>query len=293
MPVQPGPIRLVLCSLLFLLLVVVPALPALAGDGVLEINQTCAVETGCFAGDVPGFPVTIDGTSGHSYRLTSDLVVPNENTDGIVADSDDVGIDLAGFEIRGVVVCSGSPLVCTPGPGTGVGVRVPSVSLSGLSVRNGSIRGMGAYGVIAGIQGEVTHLRVRSNRVDGIFAGSGSTVLHNTAYANGLRGISTVNGTTVFGNTTYLNGTGGISTGTGSAISGNTAFENGGDGIFSGVGSTITGNTVRSNKGFGLNLGVQCGYRENVITNNTAGTVSGTGLVNLGNNACNGSATCP
>jgi hypothetical protein len=33
------------------LLVLALATPALASDGVLEINQTCAVQTGCFAGD--------------------------------------------------------------------------------------------------------------------------------------------------------------------------------------------------------------------------------------------------
>ena len=50
------------------------ASPALAVDGVLEINQTCAVLTGCFAGDAPGFPVTMDSTTpGKSFRLTSDL----------------------------------------------------------------------------------------------------------------------------------------------------------------------------------------------------------------------------
>ena len=32
---------------------------AYAVDGVLEINQTCAVNTGCFAGDAAAFPVTI------------------------------------------------------------------------------------------------------------------------------------------------------------------------------------------------------------------------------------------
>ena len=31
-----------------------------ATDGVLEINQACAVHTGCFALDTPGFPVTIN-----------------------------------------------------------------------------------------------------------------------------------------------------------------------------------------------------------------------------------------
>ena len=62
-----------LCAVLTLVSGLLLATPGLAGDGVLEINQTCAVETGCFSGDGPGFPVTIDGTAGKSYRLTGDL----------------------------------------------------------------------------------------------------------------------------------------------------------------------------------------------------------------------------
>jgi hypothetical protein len=67
------------CLLLLLLLVV--ASRAVAIDGVLEINQTCAVNTGCFAGDAPGFPVTISATG--SYELTSNLTATANNTDGI------------------------------------------------------------------------------------------------------------------------------------------------------------------------------------------------------------------
>ena len=37
------------------LLLLTLAIPAFASDGVLEINQTCAVNTGCFAGDTAGF----------------------------------------------------------------------------------------------------------------------------------------------------------------------------------------------------------------------------------------------
>ena len=55
------------------LLTLTLALPALAVDGVLEINQACAESTGCFAGDSPGFPVTIQDPG--SYRLTGALVL--------------------------------------------------------------------------------------------------------------------------------------------------------------------------------------------------------------------------
>ena len=82
---------------------------AIASEGVLEINQTCAVQTGCFAGDAAGLPVTI--TASGSYRLTSNLAVLNENTDGIQVGADDVSIDLNGLAIQVPVTCSGTPTV--------------------------------------------------------------------------------------------------------------------------------------------------------------------------------------
>ena len=75
--------------LLFLTLVT----PALASDGVLEINQTCALETGCFVGDSAGFPVTI--TAPGSYRLTSSLNPTGASV--ILIGSSRVQVDLNGF----------------------------------------------------------------------------------------------------------------------------------------------------------------------------------------------------
>jgi hypothetical protein len=37
------------------------ATPAWAVDGVIEINQACAVNTGFGPDDAPGFPVTLSG----------------------------------------------------------------------------------------------------------------------------------------------------------------------------------------------------------------------------------------
>ncbi len=305
-------------SLAAALLLATIAGPATASDGVLEINQTCAVQTGCFSGDTAGFPVTIDGTAGSSYRLTSNLILPNENTDGIRLAANDISIDLAGFEIRGPVVCSGTPLACTPSSGTGSGVErsVSSLSGSGHSVRNGSIRGMGAYGVLLGAQAEVTELRVRSNRLDGIQTSFASIVSRSTAHQNGGIGISVSSGSIVSRSSAYLNGSYGILASRGCTVSESSAFQNAADGIIATSGSTVSGssahdngthgiriyasdgggalvhgNSVSSNDGFGLNLHPQAGYRENVISNQVAGTV--TGGVDLGNNACNGSTTCP
>ena len=48
--------------------------PALAVDGVIEINQARALAGGVTPGDTAGFPVSLNDSG--SYRLTSDLVPP-------------------------------------------------------------------------------------------------------------------------------------------------------------------------------------------------------------------------
>ena len=91
----------------------------------------------------------------------------------------------------------------------------------------------------------------------------------------------------------YGNGADGINAGTGSTVSDNTTYLNGDNGIEVGNGSTVSGNTVRINTGYGIDFnGSESAYSGNVISNNTAGTVSGT-AVQLGQNACNGNTTCP
>jgi hypothetical protein len=57
-------------SILILLLLLF-ATPALAVDGVLEINQTCAVQTGCFAGDTAGERMTKKSTAEHCEAMVS------------------------------------------------------------------------------------------------------------------------------------------------------------------------------------------------------------------------------
>jgi hypothetical protein len=169
--------------------------PAFAVDGVLEINQTCAVETGCFAGDSAGFPVEVSASG--SYRLTSNLVVPDENTHGInlravagVSATSDVSIDLNGFAIIRSG-CEGVLVSCIASSGTGNGVnRTGGSSNRSISVKNGSITGMGRTGVSIGQGGQVTNLRVRWNRLDGIFGDNYSKIEDNTVYDNGGYGIN-------------------------------------------------------------------------------------------------------
>lgn len=271
-------------------------------EAILEINQICASQLGCFSGDLPGYPVTLDGSAGHSYRLTSNLVVPNIDTHGIEVTSNHTSINLNGFAVIGVG-CVGQVNNCTPASGTGSGVHVtnPSPSrgetvfTSGVSVKNGSIIGMGEYGVfLRGRYHRAEGLRLRWNRSDGIVAGFGAKITDNVAFGNGRFGINASSISTVSGNSTYNNGGSGISIIQGSVFQ-NTSYLNGGDGItipqFLVGGSIVQGNTVRFNSGYGLNLSAESAYSENIITANTAGTVLGGISVDV--NFCDTSSFCP
>jgi hypothetical protein len=351
--------RLILAFLLYLVL----AGPSLATDGVLEINQTCAVQTGCIdnsggIGDTPGFPVAIEIPG--SYILTSDLVVSDPNTDGLFIATAPVTIDLNGFEIQGPVNCIGLGPTLTCDAGTGRGIRSTFVRST---VVNGSVIKFGSDGIQLGGRSRIERVVVErnggdgidvsgdsvvvacrayrnggdgieantsstvesstsaSNRVQGFNMANGAVISASTARDNGAHGIVVLHGSTVSGSSAYQNQGIGILALSGSTVVGNAAYENGEDGINVSFGSTVSDNSVymngdagisalggssiqrdavRSNGsidgGYGLKLGSDDTYRENTITDNVTGAVTGTG-VNLGANYCAGtgvtSASCP
>ena len=126
--------------------------PAHAVDGVIEINQAAALVGGVTTSDEPGFPVTLDSPG--SYRLTGNLTLPNQNTDAIVVDADNVTIDLGGFSIIGTANCSGTTgsIECSnSGSGRGIyattsGIPVPGQA-DGTVIKNGTISGTGSYAI--------------------------------------------------------------------------------------------------------------------------------------------------
>lgn len=331
------------------LLTLALALPVFAVDGVFEINQACAVNTGCFPGDVAGFPVTIAGfpPASASYRLTSNLIVSGANTDGILLLGEHITIDFNGFTLRnsaiagtgnGVTATQSTPRatikngVITSWGGRGINLNFPGVRVENMLIfanlgiglgsadaagiqvgddaqilRNRVINngGVVASGIVTGANSLISENAVTESGGSAIRCGSvnqfgfvdgGCTVSQNIVSGSGASGIVVAEGSTILGNTAYQNGVWGLNASVGSTVSGNTAYQNGGDGIFADIGATVRGNTLRENGGFGLgSLTNDFAYRENVITNNTSGTVKmGT---NRGDNFCSGPGTgsvfCP
>ena len=287
------------------------AVPALASDGALQINQACAVQTGCFTGDTAGFPVTI-ATAG-SYVLTGNLVIPDEHVDVIIVQAPNVHIDLNGFSIARQG-CLDVPS-CTRKTGDGNAILVSDSNVRSVSVANGSVVGTGR-GVELRDDAQVRNLTVRLTGGTGIRVQSSSIVSGCAAIENGGNGISLEgDGAVVSGSTARGNVFNGIFGGEGSAVSGNSAHGNANGivavdgstvsdnsasantqyGILTGPGTAVRGNVVRNNQTYGLSLTFDSTYRENTSTSNAVGAVLGG--VNLGDNYCAGtgvvSASCP
>ncbi len=270
-----------------------------APDGVVQIDQARALAGGVTEGDTPGFPVTISEAG--SYRLTGELDVtsvgdPNpENLIAIQVSASYVEVDLNGFAILGPV--TGCPSSCTPSGGTGDGIYGTG---SSLKVRNGTISGMGYYGLRLGSTSVIENMRLRGNGGGGIDAGGYSVVRNCQVYSNGGTGISVDSVSVVTGNLVSSNNSWGIFTGIGpggydsSIISENTVKGSAGTGIGAGLGTNVQGNSVYGSDSYGLYTGSGCGYGNNVFFSNNGGdaAVQVNGGVDLGGNRC-GDHACP
>lgn len=271
------------------------ATAASAVDGVIEINQAAAAAGGITPGDTPGFPVTLDRAG--SYRLTGNLDVRGEptpqNVSAIVALSDSITIDLNGFEIVGPAVCSGNPpatqITCMPF-GTGAGILHQGNAT--ITVRNGTVRGMGGIGMDLGSNALVEEVRATLNGDDGIRVQSDSIVTKCIASANADEGISfDGSGSVAVNNVANRNGGSGIAAGQDLTATGNSASENFGSGILVTIANgTIVGNSASKNKEFGLSASATTGYTNNVFNGNLVNVQGG---FEMPPNVCGGDLTCP
>jgi len=285
-------ILLLLLLSLSLRLLFIPA-AALAADGVLEINQVCAENGGCFTGDAAGFPVTLSQAG--SYRLTGNLDVRGgespQSTTAIEVTAEDVSVDLGGFALIGATSCGGFPFACSP-TGSGVGV---SSSADRTRVFGGAIRGFGGACAVVGSRAILTGLEISYCGGGGVQAGSSVRVVGNTVALNGSFGINGSSGS-LLDNAVQGNDGPGIRIVSDALIRGNHVTGNLGVGIevVSGPG-LVSDNVVSSNIGFGLSLSGTTAYGGNsIVANNGLGmTPQVSGGIEIGANLCNTTTICP
>jgi hypothetical protein len=249
--------------------------PAAAVDGVTLIDQSRALLGNVTPGDAPGFPIVINLPG--IYRLSSNLVVPNQNTTAIQVNVDNVTIDLNGFAIIGPNVCPTDGFTvaqpCTL-PGTGYGVDAGSgtpLNVNNTRVINGTISGVGYIGVFANVNARIEKLNITNCGLYGVYT-FGGVIQDTLVRGNGSTGIVT----------------------TGAVITGSRALFNRGYGIQTGRTSLVSGNIIETNLLHGLLVTFDTRYTDNVIANNNGGGANPqiSGGTQAGTNSCNGAA-CP
>ncbi len=250
---------------------------AYAVDGAIQINQARALAGNVTAGDTAGFPITIN-TSGY-YVLTSNLVVPNQNTTAIVINANNVTIDLNGFAMLGPNVCATdgfSPAQpCTAPAGStyaGIGVdggsQTPN-TVSNTRVINGTIDGVGGMGIFGNVNMRIEGVNVSNCGSYGIYT-FGGLIKDVLVRACGNTGIAT----------------------SGALITNSRSLFNRGYGIWTMAGSVLTGNIVMQNLSYGFVLTPDTRYTNNLIDGNNNGGPQISSGTAAGVNTC-GTAACP
>lgn len=260
------------------------AAPAMAVDGVIEINQARALAGGVTPGDTPGFPVSLYDSG--SYRLTSDLELLTENTDGIEIRADDITLDLGGFAIRGPVTCqfvAGPDVTCSVlGGGEGIYDTI-SFGNDNLVIRNGTVKGVGQNGILLrGARVTIEDVRVEQNGNFGIVVtGLFSSVRNCMAFLNRESGVSTGSSSRVEGCVAHSNGRYGIEAGTATLVIRNAANGNAFDGI-NGSSLHVAGNSTQGNQQDGIDADGNSSIIGNTSTQNAqAGVICFGGTCNV------------
>lgn len=262
----------ILLSGLFVVALVVLAVPAFAVDGVVLINQNTINSglPGC-PGRNPGkFPISICQPG--SYKLSGNLVV-TASFDGIDISSDDVTLDLNGFAIS----CN-DPTSC----GFDFSKLLPVISFGGITsfhnntiITNGTIRGFidGMGVALSGSGGLLSDLKLTDN-YNGIAARGanvgvqapvvGFVITRCSAIGNLVDGIAAAQST----------------------VTASVANNNGHQGFDDSMGGSVFINNVANGNGVGLATSNDL-YGGNNFNNN--GTpVQNRGSVSQNNNSCNG-----
>lgn len=266
-----------------------------AVDGVVEINQTCAENSGCTSSDAAGFPVTI--TEPGSYRLTGNLMLTGADDKAIEISAAHVTVDLNGFSIIGPAVCTGEPVSSCENQGTGAGISALNNPLyHHITILNGDIRGAGGsaismsgvlavhvenvravsngdYGFRVGLQAVINGCVAESNGSIGIGASTRARILNSTAVFNNGIGINAASYSLIQDSAAITNDSIGVGCVESCVIDTVVSRGNGMSGISASHATVVQNSTVTDNMGAGITCGTGCLVRSNVSSGNSGSQI--------------------
>lgn len=270
--------------------------------GPIAIDERAVARGRITPGDEPGFPATLSQPG--SYRLAGNLLIGDLDGTAIEITSDEVTLDLGGFEILGP--CRS----LEPGPCLGEAQAVDASSRRRVVVRGGTVSHFPGGAIVAGDEARVDELRLYRNE-DAVRLGAHALVRNCELTQN--RGSSVVvSSGIVEGNVLVSNNPKTPDVPAGSfrdilcdspcVIRSNTSRGISGSGVISGNnvivdeihmpgGGLVLGNTVSESLSTGIRGSAgRTGYRENLVHGSKGAAVID--AVDLGGNVCDG-ASCP
>ena len=289
--------------------------PAVAVDGVIEINQAAALAGDVTPGDAPGYPVTISERG--SYRLTSNLTNAGPNLlNAIEIDAFDVTLDMNGFAIIGESSCSDTgtvPNVITCIQAGFMANGIAGTTASSVKISNGSISGMQFGAISLGTTASVVIedvsmgscagancitvgpfariLRVSAGLADlaAIQAGANS-IIRDSTFALAQNGVLAGAGSVIEGSVARGNEQSGITCAGDCVVENNVAEENGASGLqlTSMVPSTVRGNTSMGNGADGINAVGGGRIVDNTVTDNLGDGIEVDGPATVEGNVSSG-----
>lgn len=230
------------------------AMPAMAMETEIKIDQDKAIAGGVTPGDVPGFPITL--TQPGRYVLTSNLYPPPD-TGGIEIKNHDITIDFNGFRLHG------------HGEAT-YGIRMPDFSnpWNTATIMNGVIAGFKEEAILSG-NGDfwtVENMRILVNGA-GVSLGKWARIQRNTIAFSDIN-IFCFDGCLVEDNN--------ISSGRiGVSIKSGTVVRN-----------SIFNNVLHGISGTSASLGGAVGFGENTLAGNNQGNAQVLNAAPLNPNFC-------
>jgi len=254
-------------------------------ENTVHVDIAAGNQLDMLIGDLP-YTIALPGM----YRVTGDLKLDVEDTDGILIQVDDITLDLGGHTLAGPGKDAGT---------LGIGIRVNMMVAPGyatsIAIRNGGVREWRSGGILAdqARSSQFENLRCTNNGQFGISTGGGCTLTNITAYENAGPGIYAGFGgdgkCTITGCTANNNQGNGICAGFGPAVIGCVASSNTVDGIVAGggtvancvcnqngnngisgvdYGATINGCSCRENADDGIELFMACRAEGNTCVGN-------------------------
>jgi parallel beta-helix repeat protein len=196
-----------------------------------------------------------------TYRLSGDLYLAAQNSDGITINTDDVTLDLNGHALIGPGKAAGS---------IGSGIRVGGAGYINIIIRNGTVRDWREHGVYAAsaTNGRFEDLVCYNNGTNGLYTGYSCLAQRIVSFANGGAGILTRQHSTLNDNICTGNSGNGITTEGFNNVTGNICNYNAADGINADMDCIVSESNCNGNTGDGIEVRLRCRVVNNRCNNN-------------------------